>query len=104
MGIKTQRLVGQVHAAIEPGKCVPIWKFHQMTAHTGEYIMKTTADYMGIKLTGKLDPCEACAKAKIRQASIPKKKDLRFPADQDTGCSLISVHSNMKAWEEKDIG
>ena len=27
-----------------------------------------------------------------------------FPADQDTGCSLISVHSNMKAWEEKDIG
>ena len=48
MGIKTQRLVGQVHAAIEPGKSVPIWKFHQMTGHTGEYIMKTTADYMGL--------------------------------------------------------
>ena len=61
MGIKTQRLVGQVHTAIEPRKSVPIWKFHQMTGHTGDYLMKTTADYMGIKLTGKLDPCEACA-------------------------------------------
>ena len=80
MGIKTQRLVGQVHAAIEPGKSVPIWKFHQMTGHTGEYIMKTTADYMGIKLTGKLDPCEACAQAKIRQANIPKKKEPQVPS------------------------
>ena len=24
MGIKTQRLVGQAHAVIEPGKCIPI--------------------------------------------------------------------------------
>ena len=59
MGIKTQRLVGQIHAAIEPGKSIPIWKFHQMTGHTGEYIMKTTADYMWIKLTGKPYPCKA---------------------------------------------
>ena len=28
MGIKTKRLVGQEHAAIEPGKSIPIWKFH----------------------------------------------------------------------------
>ena len=80
MGIKTQRLVGQVHTAIEPGKSVPIWKFHQMTGHTGEYIMKTTADYMGIKLTGRLDPCEACAQAKIRQANIPKNKESQVPS------------------------
>ena len=80
MGIKTQRLVGQVHAAIEPGKSVPIWKFHQMTGHTGEYLMKTTADYMGIKLTGKLDPCEACTQAKIRQANIPKNKEPQVPS------------------------
>ena len=31
MGIKTQRLVGQAHAVIEPGKSIPIWKFHQIT-------------------------------------------------------------------------
>ena len=80
MGIKTQRLVGQAHVAIEPGKSIPIWKFHQMTGHTGEYLMKTTADYMGIKLTGKLAPSETCAQAKIRQANIPKKKDPQVPS------------------------
>ena len=42
--------------------------------------MKTTADYMGIKLTGKLDPCEACTQAKIRQANIPKKKEPQVPS------------------------
>ena len=80
MGIKTQRLVGQAHVAIEPGKSIPIWKFHQMTGHTGEYLMKTTADYMGIKLTGKLEPCETCAQAKIRQANVPKKKEKQVPS------------------------
>ena len=80
MGIKTQRLVGQAHVVIEPEKSIPIWKFHQMTGHTGEYLMRTTADYMGIKLTGKLEPCETCAQAKIRQASVPKKKEKQVPS------------------------
>ena len=80
MGIKTQRLVGQAHAVIEPGKSIPIWKFHQMTGHTGEYLMRTTADYMGIKLTGKLEPCETCTQAKIRQANVPKKKEKQVPS------------------------
>ena len=74
MGIKTQRLVGQAHAVIEPGKGVPIWKFHQMTGHTGEHFLRTTAENMGIKLTGKLEPCEICAQAKITQANVPKKE------------------------------
>ena len=55
MGIKTQRLVGQAHAVIEPGKSLPIWKFHQMTGHTGEHLLRTTAENMGIKLTGSLN-------------------------------------------------
>ena len=80
MGIKTKRLVGQAHTVIEPGKSIPIWKFHQMTGHTGEYLMKTTADYFGIKLTGKLEPCETCAQAKIRQANVPKKKEKQVPS------------------------
>ena len=80
MGIKTKRLVGQAHAAIEPGKSIPIWKFHQMTGHTGEHLMRTTADYMGIKLTGKLEPCETCAQVKIRQANVPKKKEKQVPS------------------------
>ena len=74
MGIKTQRLVGQAHTVIEPGKSFPIWKFHQMTGHTGEHLLRTIAEDMGIKLTGKLEPCEICAQAKIRQANVPKKR------------------------------
>ena len=61
MGIKTQKLVGQAHAVIEPGKSIPIWKFHQITGHTGEHFLRKTADYMGMMLTGKLEPCETCA-------------------------------------------
>ena len=88
MGIRTQRLVGQAHVVIEPGKSIPIWKFHQMTGHTGEHLLRTTAENMGIKLTGKLEPCEICAQVKIRQANVPKKRRNRFLADLDTDCSL----------------
>ena len=88
MGIKTQRLVGQAHAVIKPGKSIPICNFHQMTGHTGEHLLRTTAENMGIKLTGKLEPCEICAQAKIRQENIPKKKRNKFQAVLATECSL----------------
>ena len=80
MGIKTQRLIGQAHAVIEPGKSIPIWKSHKITGHTGEHLLKTTAENMGIKLTGILEPCELCAQAKIRQANVPKKKKKQVPS------------------------
>ena len=80
MGIKTKRLVGQAHAVIEPGKSIPISKFHQITGHTGEHLLRPTGEYMGIKLTGKLEPCETCAQAKIRQANVPKKKEKQVPS------------------------
>ena len=37
MGIKTKRLVGQAHTVIEPGKSMPIWKFHQISGHIGAH-------------------------------------------------------------------
>ena len=80
MGLKTQRLVGQAHTVIEPGKSIPIWKFHQITGHTGEHLLRPTAEYMGIKLTGKLEPCEMCAQAKITQTNVPKKKKKQVPS------------------------
>ena len=80
MGLKTQRLVGQAHAVIEQGKSIPIWKFHQISGHTGEHLLRPTAEYMGIKLTGKLEPCEMCAQAKITQANVPKKKEKQVPS------------------------
>ena len=91
-------------STIEPGKSIPIWKFHQITGHTGEHLLRPTAEYMGIKLTEKLEPCEMCAQAKITQANVPKKKEKKFLADQDTECSLTSAHSSMKVWVGKDIG
>ena len=42
--------------------------------------MRTTANYMGIKLTGKLEPCETCPQAKIRQANVRKKKEKQVPS------------------------
>ena len=36
-GIKVQRIVGQAHAVIEPGKKISMSKFHQITGHTGEH-------------------------------------------------------------------
>ena len=80
MGIKTQRLVGQAHAVIESGKSIPMWKFHQITGHTGEHLLKTTAENMGIKITGKLEPCEVCTQVKIRQANVPKRKQKQVPS------------------------
>ena len=80
MGLKTQRLVGQAHAVIEPGKSIPILKFHHLTGHTGEHLLRPTAEHMGIKLTGKLEPCEMCAQAKITQANVPKKKEKQVPS------------------------
>ena len=80
MGLKTQRLVGQAHTVIEPGKSIPILKFHHITGHTGEHLLRPTAEYMGIKLTGKLEPCEMCAQAKITQANVPKKKEKQVPS------------------------
>ena len=80
MGMKTQRLAGQAHVVIEPGKFIPMWKFHQITGHTGEHLLKTTAENIGIKITGKLQPCEVCTQAKNRQANVPKRKQKQVPS------------------------
>ena len=79
MGIRVQRIFDQAHAAMEPGKTIFISKFHQITGHTGEYLFKPTANYIKLKLIGRLPPCEVCAKAKIRQRNIPKKKMKKLP-------------------------
>ena len=52
---------------------------HQITGHTGEHLLRPTANYMRIKLTGNLAPCEVCVQAKIRQMNISKKKIKKLP-------------------------
>ena len=52
MGIRVQRVFDQAHAAMEPGKTIFISKFHEITGHTGEHLLKPTANYMKLKLIG----------------------------------------------------
>ena len=91
MGIKVHRVIDHAHSAVEPGKSILTTKFHQITGHTGDHLLKPTANYMKLKLIGRMPPCEICAKAKIRQRNI-------------TGYSLISVPSSMSAEGETDTG
>ena len=80
MGIRVQRVFDQAHAAMEPGKTIFIGKVHQITGHTGEHLLRPTANYMKLKLIGRLPPCEVvCAQAKIRQRNIPNKKMKKLP-------------------------
>ena len=48
--IRIKRLIDQAHAAMEPGKTISMSKFHEMTGHTGEHLLKPTANYMKLKL------------------------------------------------------
>ena len=52
MGIKVQRVLDHAHSAMEPGKIISMSKLHQTTGHTGEHLLRPTANYMRIKLTG----------------------------------------------------
>ena len=79
MGIKVQRVLDQAHSAMEPGKTIFISKLHQITGHTGEHLLRPTANYMKLKLIGRLAPCEVCAQARIRQRNMPKKKMKKLP-------------------------
>ena len=56
VGIKVQRLLDHAHSAMEPGKIITMSKFHQITGHTGEHLLRPTANHMKIKSTGKLAP------------------------------------------------
>ena len=79
MGIKVHRVYDETHAAMEAGKSSTATKLHLMTGHRGEHLLKPTANYMKLKMVGRLPPCEACAKAKIRQRNVQKKKIKKMP-------------------------
>ena len=81
MGIKVQSVLDHAHSVMEPGNTISMskQKLHQITGHTGEHLLGPTANYMRLKLTGKLAPCEVCAQAKIRQRNVPRKKMMKLP-------------------------
>ena len=92
MGIKVHRVYDEAHAAMEAGKSITAIKLHLMTGHTGEHLLKPTANYMKLKLVGRLPPYEACTKAKIRQRNVQKKKIKKMPFKP--GCRVfIEINS-----------
>ena len=72
MGIKVHRVYDEAHAAMEPGKSITATKLHQITGHTGEHLLKPTANYMKLKLLGRLPPCEACVLSKDQTKKCSK--------------------------------
>ena len=104
MGIKVHRVYDEAHAAMEAEKSISATNLLQITGHTGEHLLKPTANNMKLKLLGRLPPCEACAKAKIRRRNVQKKNIRKCQPNQDTGYSLISVPSNKSAEEGINIG
>ena len=79
MGVKVKRVVGRAHSMIDAGKKIPIQKLHYIMGHTGKHLINPTTIYLGIQTTGKLNPCEHCARGKIRQANIQKVSTSKEP-------------------------
>jgi len=53
-------------------RTMDINKAHHKMAHMGEDIIRKTMAQYGIKLTGKLEPCNACLHAKARAKNMKK--------------------------------
>ena len=53
-------------------KSVDINRFHRSLAHACEPLLRETARQRGVTLTGTLEPCSDCTKAKGKRASVPK--------------------------------
>ena len=52
---------------------VNVNKFHELMGHPSEAKTRLVAAYYGVKLSGQFKTCSACAKAKAKQANVPKK-------------------------------
>ena len=62
-------------ALLRKGKTVDINILHKVLGHPGETILRKSAEYYDLKLTGKLQPCEDCALAKSRQRNVQQVTD-----------------------------
>ena len=68
------RTTGNIAAAmLEAGSSIDINAAHEMLGHISMASVRKTASMLGWKLTGKENPCENCARAKSKQASVPKE-------------------------------
>jgi hypothetical protein len=61
---------------LNEGKAIKYEELHAMLGHPGEKTVRETAKRLSIEVSGKSkNPCEHCAKAKMRQKNIPKENE-----------------------------
>ena len=51
---------------------MPIQKLRYMMGHTGKHLINPTTKYLGIQITGKLNPCQHFAKEKSDKPTYQK--------------------------------
>ena len=91
MGVKVRRVVGRAHSMIEKRKKIPAQKLHYMMGHTVKHLINPTTKYLGIQTTGKLNPCEHCAREKSDKQIYQKFPKINKQRSQEKEYSLISV-------------
>ena len=89
------------------GKEVPVDvnHFHNLLGHFGEDKTRAVAKCCGVELSGKFKPCSDCAKAKAKQANVPKfflmKKGVQF---LENVCFLTLVPSSQEVLVVQNFG
>jgi hypothetical protein len=57
----------EINAIAEKGTEIDINILHEEVGHPSEEVVKSTAKYMKLQITGKFEKCENCTGSKIRQ-------------------------------------
>ena len=80
-----------------------IMRFHNISGHLHQNVLKWTAEGIGIKVTGGMDKCIPCLEAKMKKLPKKKKNDspnlpvaLKFAMDS-TGSKRLSLGGNKYA-------
>ena len=69
---KRKKNCAVANSTLEKSSSVDVNYFHELLGHFGEEQTRVIAIYYGVKLSGKFNSCSDCAKAKAKQANVPK--------------------------------
>jgi len=93
----------KTNAVAEKGTKIDINILHAKLGHPSEEVLKSTAKYMKLQITGKFETCENCAVSKIQQKNIRKspKEKSKIPGHRlyvDTSGKLTLSAGGLKYW------
>lgn len=70
-GLQVNRMM-EASTALDVGKTIDVSKAHSLFGHASEDTTRKTAALYGLKVTGTMDLCDACATAKAKQKNVNK--------------------------------